>query len=315
MFKSSENLRLAAEMRALQRVAAPWREARTTWFDGSPDSIAARIAATDRVLTFARSGYTPAHIGLEREAAAARAELVAARDRLLTDPIDDTARRTASQDEMLDCPHCGTASDVLDFTVQGGHCPVCGHYHYDGDLARHYGSRRTADETTGFGDLGPGYEHFGDDDFSEYDDYLRRHDYHTDPHALEHRLRPGYDDDDPARYSALRVAAIDFAAAQEDGVTDRDELAFRAARHIDSRTGQWPQAAAAQARAAFVAAVLREAAPIDEACDGCGAEAGEKCRPWCTGEAKHRDEKKTKKSHRTAATLPDFDDQLLFDNS
>ena len=73
----------------------------------------------------------------------------------------------------------------------------------------------------------------------------------------------------------------------------------------------------AQARAAvkaFVAAVRREAAPVDEACDGCGAEAGEKCRPWCTGEAKHRDERKTKKSHRTAAVLPDFDDQLLFDS-
>ena len=92
MFKSSQNLRLAAEMRALQRVASPWREARTTWFDGTPESIEARLAATDRVLVFARAGYTEAHMALEREAATARAELTAAKHRLLTDFLDDGAR-------------------------------------------------------------------------------------------------------------------------------------------------------------------------------------------------------------------------------
>lgn len=92
MFKSSENLRLAAEMRALQRVAAPWRESRSSWFDGTPDSIAARIAATDRVLAVARAGYTQAHIALEREASTARTELLAAKHRLLTDFLDDGAR-------------------------------------------------------------------------------------------------------------------------------------------------------------------------------------------------------------------------------
>jgi hypothetical protein len=92
MFKSSENLRLAAEMRALERVAAPWREARASWFDGTPDSIAARLAATERVLTHARAGYTGAHVTLEREASTARAELLAAQHRLMTDFLDDGAR-------------------------------------------------------------------------------------------------------------------------------------------------------------------------------------------------------------------------------
>ena len=41
MFKSSENLRLAADMRALERVARPWREVRRSWFDGTPESIIA----------------------------------------------------------------------------------------------------------------------------------------------------------------------------------------------------------------------------------------------------------------------------------
>jgi hypothetical protein len=92
MFKSSENLRLAAEMRALQRVAAPWREARTRWFDGTPESIEARLAATDRVLTQARAGFTAAHLSLTAEAETARRELLAAKHRLLTDFLDDGAR-------------------------------------------------------------------------------------------------------------------------------------------------------------------------------------------------------------------------------
>ena len=92
MFKSSENLRLAAEMRALRRVAAPWREARTTWFDGTPESIEARLAATERVLSHARAGTTTAHLALEREASAARSELLDARHRLMVDFLDDGAR-------------------------------------------------------------------------------------------------------------------------------------------------------------------------------------------------------------------------------
>lgn len=92
MFKSSENLRLAADMRALERVARPWREARRSWFDGTPESIEARLAATERVLAHARGGVTPAHVELEREASTARSELKEAAHRLLVDPLDDSAR-------------------------------------------------------------------------------------------------------------------------------------------------------------------------------------------------------------------------------
>jgi hypothetical protein len=92
MFRSAENLRLAADMRALQRVAAPWRAARRTWFDGTPESIEGRLAATERVLTHARSGLTPAHMALEREASTARAELKEASHRLMVDFLDDGAR-------------------------------------------------------------------------------------------------------------------------------------------------------------------------------------------------------------------------------
>lgn len=92
MFKSSENLRLAADMRALERVARPWREVRRSWFDGTPESIEARLAATERVLAHARGGVTPAHVELEREASTARAELKGAAHRLLVDFLDDGAR-------------------------------------------------------------------------------------------------------------------------------------------------------------------------------------------------------------------------------
>jgi len=92
MFRSAQNLRLAADMRALQRVAAPWRQARTTWFDGTPESLEARLAATERVLTYARGGMTAAHVALEREASIARAELKEAAHRLMVDFLDDGAR-------------------------------------------------------------------------------------------------------------------------------------------------------------------------------------------------------------------------------
>jgi hypothetical protein len=92
MFRSSENLRLAAAMRALERVAAPWRQDRGRWFDGTPESIEARIAATDKVLTQARSGFTAAHLALTDEAETARRELMSAKHRLLIDFLDDGAR-------------------------------------------------------------------------------------------------------------------------------------------------------------------------------------------------------------------------------
>lgn len=113
----------------------------------------------------------------------------------------------------------------------------------------------------------------------------------------------------------LRTAAIDFVAAQN--TADRQELLFRAHRHASDRTGQLPVPVAQRVVQAFVAAVNREIAdsPMDQECEECGAEAGEKCRPWCIGEANHNDEKaekKKKKSHRTAAAVPDFADELIF---
>lgn len=113
MFKSAETLRLAAEMRALQRVASPWREARTTWFDGTPESIEARLAATERVLTFARSGSTPAHMELEREAASARAELKEASHRLMVDFLDDGARAFKGSKRVA-------GEMILDLSSNGG---------------------------------------------------------------------------------------------------------------------------------------------------------------------------------------------------
>lgn len=104
MFKSAETLRLAAEMRALQKVASPWREARTTWFDGTPESIEARLASTERVLSFARAGMTEAHMALEREAASARAELKEASHRLMIDFLDDSARVAGKHDADPEMP-------------------------------------------------------------------------------------------------------------------------------------------------------------------------------------------------------------------
>lgn len=92
MFKSSEKLRHEAAQRQLDRVASSWRSARTTWFDGTPEAIEARLAETNRLLTVARSGVTPAHLGLAIEAENARKELLAAKHRLLVDFLDDGAR-------------------------------------------------------------------------------------------------------------------------------------------------------------------------------------------------------------------------------
>lgn len=185
MFKSSENLRLAAEMRALQRVASPWRESRGSWFDGTPESIEARLAATDRVLSYARSGFTAAHLDLTTEADAARRELLAAKHRLLVDFLDDGARafkgskRVAgdgmSYDETMshidqvlaegeehglhnnadliqedydgDCPHCRSRNiNEINFGKPGDfECYDCGQ-EFDTSDVHHLGSRRVAGE-------------------------------------------------------------------------------------------------------------------------------------------------------------------------
>lgn len=92
MFKSSERLRHEAAQRSLDRVASTWRSSRTTWFDGTPESIEMRLAATDRLLAVARSGFTPAHLELTVEAENARKELLAAKHQLLEDFLDDSAR-------------------------------------------------------------------------------------------------------------------------------------------------------------------------------------------------------------------------------
>lgn len=115
----------------------------------------------------------------------------------------------------------------------------------------------------------------------------------------------------------FRTAAIEFVAAEN--TTDRDELLFRAHRLAAEATGQLPVPVAQRVVQDFVAAVNREvlaaSSPQDEPCEECGADAGEKCRPWCTGEAAHNDEvaeKKKKKSHRTASVIEDFADELMF---
>ena len=117
--------------------------------------------------------------------------------------------------------------------------------------------------------------------------------------------------------STMRTAAIDFVATQN--TTDREELMFRAHRHASDRTGQLPVPTAQRVVQAFVAAVNREilagGTPEDEACGDCGADAGEECRFYCTGKAAHDDEVaegKRKKSHRTAAVVADFPDELMF---
>lgn len=114
----------------------------------------------------------------------------------------------------------------------------------------------------------------------------------------------------------LRTAAIDFLAEQNTG--DREELLFRAHRHASNLTGQMPVSTAQHMIRDFVAAVNYEigktAAHEDEPCDACGAESGEKCRPWCTGKAAYdndKQDKKTKKSYRTAS-VSDFPDELMF---
>ena len=116
-----------------------------------------------------------------------------------------------------------------------------------------------------------------------------------------------------------RTAAIDFVAAQN--TRDRDELLFRAHRHASQLTCRLTVPEAQRAVRAFVAAVNREAlrtaaAPEDEACGDCGADAGEECRFYCTGKAAHDDEvaegERKEGSRRTASVVADFADELMF---
>lgn len=224
MFKSSENLRLAAEMRALQRVAAPWREARTSWFDGTPESIAARLAATERVLSYAKAGMTEAHFALEREASAARSELLAAQHRLLTDFLDDGARAFKGSKRVAgplppwhdDNPYSDDPikrhleklnDDDPYFYGEGDEDGE-----YDDPDPRHYASRTAAGAGLTGGD------HWRDEAY--YNDYLA-----DDPHAdadaedlreLRRIRREEHPDlypelDDPARYSHRLGGGIDLS--------------------------------------------------------------------------------------------------------
>lgn len=257
MFKSSENLRLAAEMRALTRVASPWREARSTWFDGTPESIEARLAATDKVLVHAQSGFTTAHLDLTNEALKARRELIEARHCLLTDFLDDGARAfkgskrvAGAHDQNPEEPWRNTINDdpYRDMlpTPDFDQIPLGGEYE---------GQHRSEESP-----LGPGYDRpgFGHDDIDDYENHLHDHDYHVDNEVS--RL--------------------------EDEGMDRS----RDWGHLGSHL----------------------AAAEDEGCDDCGADAGEKCRPWCTGKAKHDDEKKSKKKSKKTSSVSDFDDELMY---
>ena len=114
----------------------------------------------------------------------------------------------------------------------------------------------------------------------------------------------------------VRVKALDELLFVADV---GEELLFRAHRHASNLTCQLPVPVAQRVVQEFVATVNREAVRIaacseDGPCEGCNAEAGEECRPWCTGKAKYDDEKadkKRKKSHRTAA-VSDFPDELMY---
>lgn len=112
----------------------------------------------------------------------------------------------------------------------------------------------------------------------------------------------------------IRIAAAEFVDSQN--VTDRSELAFRAARLVDEQTWAWPRTAAEQARQLFVAAVDDETARRVKDCESgaCGhAEpTGDGDDAWA--EAHDNPHVPRKKSHRTAATLPDFADELIFDS-
>lgn len=242
MFRSSENLRLAADMRALARVAAPWRAARTSWFDGTPESIEARLAATERVLSYAQGGLTPAHLELAREASAARAELREASHRLMVDFLDDSARafkgskRVAfghdsgplpSHEDRFVCPDCGDGLHVNDADAHyREHYPEGFHDDHewkDREYASRLGSRRVA-APTGYGDEDdeaafrpghePDYERFSHD----WDRYQQREKINREwQDSVRGKERDkwgdiiegdphGFDENEVTRYSSRRTA-------------------------------------------------------------------------------------------------------------
>lgn len=227
MFRSSENLRLAADMRALARVAAPWRAARTSWFDGTPESIEARLAATERVLSYAQGGLTPAHLELAREASAARAELREASHRLMVDFLDDSARsfkgsRRVAEGLVDDVYGPGTPVDEFGLPdgLGGGDGPSLGEMF---DSAMKSGSRRVA-APTGYGDEDdeaafrpghePDYERFSHD----WDRYQQREKVNREwQDSVRGKERDkwgdiiegdshGFDENEATRYSSRRTA-------------------------------------------------------------------------------------------------------------
>jgi hypothetical protein len=151
MFKSSERLRQESAQRSLDRVASSWRQSRTTWFDGTPQSIEARLAETGRVLTVARSGYSPAHLELTVEAERARRELLAAQHHLMTDFLDDGARAFKGSRRV--------AGDGMSYEDTMSHIDQVLAEGEDHKLHHHPGSEHHDPE---FGDGEPMYAYDGD---------------------------------------------------------------------------------------------------------------------------------------------------------
>jgi hypothetical protein len=259
-------------------------------------------------------------------------------------------RTAASNDDVTRAVRDATGIN-LSMTNAGG-----GTYVFDGRLddgswivandsdGRHYGDmlERTEDEKPEWDDepgtpLGwnvgiyPNLDEDGEDTWMGNDSYPIHN--HDDPDAtvddlprvIQHALTTmprRHDDDhhtDKTGSTMNRTAAIDFVAAQN--TRDRDELLFRAHRHASQLTCRLTVPEAQRAVRAFVAAVNREAlrtaaAPEDEACGDCGADAGEECRFYCTGKAAHDDEvaegKRKEGSRRTASVVADFADELMF---
>lgn len=347
MFKSSENLRLAAEMRALQRVAAPWREARTSWWDGTPESIEARIAATDRVLAFARGGSTEAHMALEREASTARAELKEASHRLMVDFLDDDARAfkgskrvaTTLQDslqglksEMEDeGPEYGVPEYRFKQSVPDADCKHCG----QPIETRHLRDYDTGAITDSY------FQHVNNDgqNLANPDGKWVDEDHEPEPtdeyygpepekcqHGMSAWLCAGpehYPRDDDYRWASVREGrAPEENENWEEGASYAEYKGGKCTRcksdNIDSAGGHGSgEYDCYDCGATFHPKVRklkssRQAAYEDEACEGCNAEAGEDCRPWCTGKAKHDDEKADRKKKARTASFPDFPDELMF---
>ena len=196
MFRSAENLRLAADMRALQRVAAPWRKARSTWFDGTPESLEARLAATERVLTHARSGVTQAHIALEREASIARAELKEASHRLMVDFLDDGARAFKGSKRVAGSRYFNDAGEPLMSGEQA---------RFEDALDQDSAADRAYDDH--YDDYGPDYDDYDDDDDEGTIHGQHPNEYREDKEWMDFRA---------SRHGSRRVAGADEDYAREE---------------------------------------------------------------------------------------------------